>query len=1273
MSNQLIKTTEQGKENVFPRTRIQDLFDDTSGQKLIDILRSFNMMFVPYLGNKSQTRNQISPELRRQGLWLTYVIENTVYTEWYDEVAIDDTNWGSDSNWRQGSNALVGDLSVSPNGTWVINGEDSGITIKGDKGDSPVIRIYDNKIQVSYDKGVTYEDLNNTPIYTKFRFNSQTNTYQVSYDLGSTWQDISNEKVYHKFRYNSATNTYQESIDFGKTWSNISAEKVYYQFRYNAETNTHQVSTDLGQNWTDISSNKVYYQFRTNDNRLQVSTDLGTTWENCSEPIAAWFRWADTNGTGNVGKVQISRDNNTWSDLSPVMTNNLYIKGYVATVGNLPSSAAIGDIYMVGPTYDESDTTQDYPHYRMWVKQSSGWVDNGEFTNAGPVGTNNIIDNSVTTSKLVDGAITIGKIADNAIDDVPTSGSDNLVKSGGVFSLISAEIARAKAAEETNAQAIATVILSDNIEFNRVVKELYIEKLDETYSYDYSSFNQLELYINADSGNWRLILASSENNSTIGLNNTTSKPKNGFYMFVSSNYKFRAYMLINWDNGKDGVKIYRDSITLSNYVSSLDYNPLLASYFSKRNFYIGDYATLSDALNSFLEGGDNYIDGEMLTFRKYQLQSRFLVFYNTTIGKYEYYIYNERTNPEYNSNFLNVTKWKRVLSSDDLENLEGILESKVDANVFKDFDKGGLINGKTGQSASSSQYNMTTGIKVIRKGYTKIRSYCSQTTQVEDNACIVILDENLNVIANSGTNTQINVCEYKELDIPNNAKFYAINCSNSALNDAFYQIYGYNEGIEQILTEKNTHFNAEGFISCEDGNKYSSSQYNMNTGFIYIKKNSVAFIRAFTAQTIVDGGHGAIILFDKDKNIVSFVRNKVAYTNELVYTQVPDNVQYFVVNCATDNIKDAWYEIDYKEHTINSEIFPKAQNTQVNYNPINTACNEIAICSHKGFRYGQNGEIYTYSSPFAYANASFIGYKWWEIDIQVTADSHWVVIHDIPMGWLAKIYDKTLERFITEADNFRVEQFTLAQIKERFVWEDGGDILSLQELFQLASFCNCGVRLEFKSDWNTVLAEKELKDACIDFGIQKIIYNCTSTDWTSIFPKLVSIGIYSAGNLSTTNLTMDNVTNMFKWASEHKNTSISVYGGSSSEEVTYAILAELSFEYNVPLSDLRGVEYGVCAHDVTSDVLCSKLGFYSNRQTIMNNQDVSFNDFNRVDTFVLDKPSNVLLTVFANKNIVCKIDNNTCFSLETSFALNAGTHSIYIKGNGKIKSIILQY
>lgn len=451
MSNQLIKTTEQGKENVFPRTRIQDLFDDTSGQKLIDILRSFNMMFVPYLGNKSYTRNQISPELRRQGLWLTYVIDNTVYTEWYDEVAIDDTNWGSDSNWRQGSNALVGDLSISPNGTWVINGEDSGISIKGDKGDSPVIRIYNNRIQVSYDNGITYENLNTTPVYTKFRFNSQTNTYQVSYDLGANWQDISDEKVYHKFRYNEATNTYQESFDFGKTWSNISSENVYYQFRFNKETNTYQVSKDLGKNWTDVNSNKVYYQFRynpdtnthqvstnfgntwtnvsedkvfykfrTNENKLQVSTDLGSSWEDCSEQIAAWFRWTNGDTANSVGKLQISRDEQkTWTDLSPNITNNLYIKGYVATVGQLPTStAALGDIYMVGPTYDESDTTHDYPHYRMWVKQSSGWVDSGEYTSLSAGITQSLTEeeNTVPSNKAISTDI-ISKININQVSE----------------------------------------------------------------------------------------------------------------------------------------------------------------------------------------------------------------------------------------------------------------------------------------------------------------------------------------------------------------------------------------------------------------------------------------------------------------------------------------------------------------------------------------------------------------------------------------------------------------------------------------------------------------------------------------------------------------------------------------------------------------------------------------------------------------------------------------------------------------------------------------
>ena len=62
---------------------------------------------------------------------------------------------------------------------------------------------------------------------------------------------------------------------------------------------------------------------RTVNNKLQYSYD-GEVWNEISEYIAAWFRFQDN-------KIQISRDQKTWSDLSKPFTQDLYIKGYVAT------------------------------------------------------------------------------------------------------------------------------------------------------------------------------------------------------------------------------------------------------------------------------------------------------------------------------------------------------------------------------------------------------------------------------------------------------------------------------------------------------------------------------------------------------------------------------------------------------------------------------------------------------------------------------------------------------------------------------------------------------------------------------------------------------------------------------------------------------------------------------------------------------------------------------------------------------------------------------
>lgn len=173
-------------------------------------------------------------------------------------------------------------------------------------------------------------------------------------------------------------------------------------------SNNHlQVSYSNGTTYIDVSPNPVFTQFRVANNKLEQSLDLGATWSVVSDYIAAWFRFTGTTGSSqadNVGKIQVSRDNGaTWSDLSGEFTNSLHIKGYVATVGALPSTAVQGDIYGVGPTYDPSDTAQTNPIYQLYVKDSTGWVDNGRFTSiaAGVVQDTGNSETAVMSQKAV--------------------------------------------------------------------------------------------------------------------------------------------------------------------------------------------------------------------------------------------------------------------------------------------------------------------------------------------------------------------------------------------------------------------------------------------------------------------------------------------------------------------------------------------------------------------------------------------------------------------------------------------------------------------------------------------------------------------------------------------------------------------------------------------------------------------------------------------------------------------------------------------------------
>lgn len=137
MSSQLVKKTYEGDiSHIYPKTFIDSIKDRESGKGLYDILNSFNNYFLSYSVDPETTRLSVPKSLRRQGLWITYVpINGTVVTEWYDGKNVDDESWKKESNWRVGSNNLVGDVSVSVDGYWVINGEVTNAKASGEKGD----------------------------------------------------------------------------------------------------------------------------------------------------------------------------------------------------------------------------------------------------------------------------------------------------------------------------------------------------------------------------------------------------------------------------------------------------------------------------------------------------------------------------------------------------------------------------------------------------------------------------------------------------------------------------------------------------------------------------------------------------------------------------------------------------------------------------------------------------------------------------------------------------------------------------------------------------------------------------------------------------------------------------------------------------------------------------------------------------------------------------------------------------------------------------------
>lgn len=180
------------RKDIFPITVTSAVFDK-QGNSLEAILLQTNNIFLSYKGTNEATRITVPLKMRRKGLIISYkdydgnaITEKLVYD---DSVA--DNIFKLDSSWTSIGDVIIsGEISISPNGTWIIDGKDSGIKAVGPKGDnglSPIIRTNNNKLEYSYD-GTKWTVISD---YVAAWFRFENNKIQISRDNKKTWTDLS--------------------------------------------------------------------------------------------------------------------------------------------------------------------------------------------------------------------------------------------------------------------------------------------------------------------------------------------------------------------------------------------------------------------------------------------------------------------------------------------------------------------------------------------------------------------------------------------------------------------------------------------------------------------------------------------------------------------------------------------------------------------------------------------------------------------------------------------------------------------------------------------------------------------------------------------------------------------------------------------------------------------------------------------------------------------------------------------------------------------------
>lgn len=99
--------------NIFPITTLDNIMSN-NGVNLKDILNQVNHIYLPFKNRtRRDTRLQVPNELRRRGLWVTYIsCKGNIVTEWYNAQPTDNDSWVKNENWTRFYNGIENNIDV---------------------------------------------------------------------------------------------------------------------------------------------------------------------------------------------------------------------------------------------------------------------------------------------------------------------------------------------------------------------------------------------------------------------------------------------------------------------------------------------------------------------------------------------------------------------------------------------------------------------------------------------------------------------------------------------------------------------------------------------------------------------------------------------------------------------------------------------------------------------------------------------------------------------------------------------------------------------------------------------------------------------------------------------------------------------------------------------------------------------------------------------------------------------------------------------------------